>query len=340
MPKPLLRMLGHGLVGVVLALPLEVLWHLRWPTLSGLWAGVLGAVLPPLILGPIWADLPRFLRRGLDLAAAVAGVVAASMLVILSEGWLYSLLHRGELLAGLVSLGLLTLAIASQIETHRQLAAVIEDRERQLAEARRAELEAQLRALQAQIQPHFLFNTFNALAELIHVDADRAETLVTDLAAVLRYSLRASATAYVPLSEELEVVVRTLRIAEARLGDRLRVHMPETSDWTDVAVPGLLVQPLVENAVRYGVAARAAGGEVRVGVERDGDGLRITVEDDGPGLSLDALAKATGTGGHGGGVANVRRRLELSYGARGRLHHDTPQGGGTRWTLSLPAETP
>jgi hypothetical protein len=174
--------------------------HKALPGLGTLLLGALAGLLPPLFLGPVWRDLPAFLGRGLSAAVAGVGVLSVGLVGIAVRGPLYVALRREEVIATTLSLALISVGVASLVETHRRLAAVIATREQELAAERRASVEARLRALQAQIRPHFLFNTFNALSELIHSDANAAEDLVTDLAHLLRYSLRSSADGEVPLA--------------------------------------------------------------------------------------------------------------------------------------------
>ena len=335
----LTRFLLCGAGGAVLALPLQLWMHSAVPDATSLAAGFLGGAVPPLLLAPAWGDLPRFLSRGLDAAVAAVGVLVVMLVTIVGRGPLYMLIRRDELVAGTMAVGLLAVAVAGLVETHRRLAAVIEERERELAESRRAAVEARLRALQAQIRPHFLFNTFNALSELIHVDANAAEDLVTDLAHLLRYSLRSSAEERVPLSEELAATRRYLRIEQARLGDRLRVELDLEDAVDQLAVPGLVLQPLVENAVRHAVAPRPEGGTITVRGRRDGEALLLEVIDDGPGLPpavADGTAEGLGAGGHGGGLANVRRRLALRFGDRASM--EVQGSDGTHITVRLPLE--
>ena len=303
--------------------------------------GFVGSALPPLLLAPAWQDLPDFLRRTLTVVVAVVGVVLVAIGSIAARGAMYALLRREELIMATVSVALVSVGVASLVETHRRLAAIIATREQELAAERRAAVEAQLRALQAQIRPHFLFNTFNALSELIHEDADAAEDLVTDLAHLLRYSLRSSAEERVTLAEELAATRRYLRIEQARLGDRLRVELDVDDDAGDLPVPGLVLQPLVENAVQHAVAPRPEGGSVTVRGRLDGRALLLEVEDDGPGLPpevADGSAEGLGAGGHGGGLANVRRRLNLRFGDRASMEVDGSDGTAIRVTLPLEEE--
>ena len=216
---------------------------------------------------------------------------------------------------------------------------------------REAALQERLKALQAQINPHFLFNAFNALAELTHDDPAVAEQLVGDLAHLLRYTLRSSAEDTVPLFRELQAVGHYIRVEKARLGERLRFEQDVDPAALQRSLPGLVLQPLVENAVQHAVATRAEGGTVRITVECTTDTLVVRVEDDGPGLpdelqrrlansagdsSLAAVKLSPGTGGAGGGLANVLQRLALRYRGAATLVA-TELDPGTRIEMRIPS---
>jgi signal transduction histidine kinase len=195
----------------------------------------------------------------------------------------------------------------------------------------RAELaRAELRALRAQVHPHFLFNTLNSIAALIGENPPAAEDLVTRLGDVFRYSLTSARYEHVRFADELEFVRNCLAIEHARFGERLRVEETIEPGLEDVPVPPLLLQPLVENAVRHAVSPRTEGGRVRVEARRDGDRLRITVADDGPGFVPGAA-----TAGHGVGLESVRERLRFAGGVHA-LEIDSRPGEGARLTIVLP----
>ena len=200
-------------------------------------------------------------------------------------------------------------------------------------ERMRGELErAELRALRAQVNPHFLFNTLNTIAALIRENPDAAEDVTTRLADVFRHALSASSREHTRLADELEFLRSWLAIERVRFGDRLRVIEHVDAGLDDVPVPGLLFQPLVENAVRYAVAPRSEGGTVTIRVVRDpsGDTLTAEISDDGPGFVPGGRVH-----GNGVGLESVRERLRLG-GAGHAFALDTAPGMGTRVRVTLP----
>ena len=202
-------------------------------------------------------------------------------------------------------------------------------------ETMRVELaEAELRALRAQVQPHFLFNTLNTIAALVRVNPAEAEETITRLADVFRYSLRASEHAHSRLEDELNFVRSYLDIERTRFGDRLRITEHIDAGLGGLAVPSLLLQPLVENAVRYAVAPRTEGGTVGLAARREGDLLVLEVSDDGPGMNATTSESGTGFGLH-----SVRERLRAA-GPPHALNIESVPGQGTRIRVTLPIPTP
>jgi LytS/YehU family sensor histidine kinase len=307
-------------------------------------------------LSPNYASFPNFLRRPLNLAVVLIGTIFAVWATLAAPR--YSALSYwasvSEQALTLVGVGvLLGLVVAALVYTHARMRNEVEESRIRESILREAALRAQLKALQAQINPHFLFNALNALAELTHENPDRAEELIEDLSFLLRYSLRSSAVDTVSLAQELEAVDRYLRIEHARLGDRLTVERDIDALLTETQVPGLILQPLVENAVQHGVASRREGGRVFIQVRRGEVGVRIVVEDDGPGLpgevteklggfaAVAALAGVeravdSGTGGAGGGLANVQKRLALSYRGVARMRLLPAPQRGARIEIEVP----
>ena len=170
-------------------------------------------------------------------------------------------------------------------------------------------VEAQLQALQRQLHPHFLFNTLNTISGLMRTDVNAADRMMDRLAELLRATLHSTGTQEVTLRDELALLQKYVDIEETRFGARLTVHIHLDPEVLDANVPVLLLQPLVENAVRHGIAPRAAPGVIEVSARRAGDRLSIAVRDTGLGVPSDRLALLNG----GIGLSNTRSRLQHLY---------------------------
>lgn len=198
---------------------------------------------------------------------------------------------------------------------------------------------AELSRLQAQLNPHFLFNCLNSLRALILEDPARAQAMVTQLSELLRYALRADRAATVPLAEEWAAIEAYLALEGLRLEDRLRCEHTIPAAALAAAVPPLLLQGLVENAIKHGVAPNAAGGSVRITAVVAGGVLRLEVRNSG-GLRTAPMPGEAGHGGFGLGLANARQRLALLYGAAASLRlEESPPGAAmatTAATVTLP----
>jgi len=171
--------------------------------------------------------------------------------------------------------------------------------------------QAELRALQSQINPHFLFNALNTLYGTIPGEPAAARRMVLNLADIFRYFLQSDKT-FVPLAEEMQIVRAYVEVEKSRLGDRLATEILVDDDALTVPIPVLSIQPLVENAIKHGVAQRIEPGYVRISASHNADGLRITVENNGP-------PHPSAAPGPGVGLENVRRRLEICYGGASEL---------------------
>jgi signal transduction histidine kinase len=219
---------------------------------------------------------------------------------------------RRYLSEDLQALGRVAAVIGEQLEQYRDL------------ETRRLVAQAELRALQSQIHPHFLFNALNALYGIIPREARGARETVLNLADIFRYFLETKKT-LVPLEEEMHIVKAYLDVEHLRLGDKLRVEISVTPEAQSVTIPILSIQPLVENAVKHGIAPLAGGGLVQISASIGPEGaLLISVRDSGPGFSKE---NRTGVG-----LENVERRLELCYGGDARL---TIQSSGSLTEVSV-----
>lgn len=196
----------------------------------------------------------------------------------------------------------------------------------------RSRVEAQLTALRAQLDPHFLFNTLNALAELAHQDAALTERLILRLSELLRRSLSGSGQHWATLAEELDFLAAYLEIHHALMGDRLRVQIDVAAGLRSERVPRLMLQPLVENAIRHGLAPKRDGGTVKVSARRDGDALRLSVSDDGVGGRAPPR--------EGIGLGNLRRRLDVLYRGAASMQVEGLTNGGFEVRIELPAQEP
>ncbi|MCI0569830.1 MAG: histidine kinase, partial [Myxococcaceae bacterium] len=238
--------------------------------------------------------------------------------------WGYSLAKSVHL--ALIYYGVI-LAVGYALEYHRRF------REGELAQANlQAQLaHAQLDALKMQLHPHFLFNTLNAIAVLVRKqDTADAVRMITGVGELLRLALHNTGRQTVPLRQELDFIERYLALEQMRFQDRMQVHRDLDPSLLDAAVPNLLLQPLVENAIKHGISARAAAGKLELRASRRGEWLRLEVCDDGPGL------RADWDEGGGIGLANVRARLAQLYGERQVLRLEPHPEGGVRAVVELP----
>ncbi len=207
-------------------------------------------------------------------------------------------------------------------------------------ESRASQLEAQLaqaqlQALRMQLHPHFLFNTLNGIAGLVRDQKNKAAVnMIAGLSDLLRYTLENAGRQEVPLREELDFLELYLDIQQMRFSDRLAVRIEVAPETLDALVPSLILQPLVENAIRHGVAGRASAGTVGVTAELEYGLLRIKVYDDGPGLREDWATPEAAGGGIG--LANTRARLEQLYGVRHGFTVRNRERGGVEATLAIP----
>ena len=191
--------------------------------------------------------------------------------------------------------------------------------------------EARLAALKAQLHPHFLFNAFNSVSALLGRDPAAAREMLARLESLLTLTLERAEAQEVTLAEELRVVEMYAGIEGVRFSDRLSVEVDVDPRLHDVLVPHLVLQPLVENAVKHGIAARPGPGRIAVSARADGGRIVLSVADDGPGTSADSASR-----GEGIGLANTRARLAQLYGAAAALAVESAAGRGTRVTVTLP----
>lgn len=207
-------------------------------------------------------------------------------------------------------------------------------RERELTatqlEARLAQ--SRLQVLKMQLHPHFLFNTLNAISELIHRDPDAADHMLTDLSDLLRMSFENLETQEIPLSQELAFLRKYLEIEQMRFHDRLSVEMNIAPETLDAGVPNMILQPLVENAIKHGISPRAEGGRIDITATRSNGQLHITVQDNGLGVPFGDVDELQ----EGVGLSNTRRRLKHLYGKDHRFQLQPAGRSGITVQLEIP----
>jgi two-component system, LytTR family, sensor kinase len=206
------------------------------------------------------------------------------------------------------------------------------DRELRASQLEGQVAKAHLQALKSQLQPHFLFNTMHSISALMLTDVRAADRMMTRLSDLLRISLENDGVQIITLNQELEFVTGYLEIEKVRFEDRLRVVFDVAPETLDALVPHLLLQPLVENAVRHGISKRSANGEIRVAVNQDGGSLYLRVRDNGPGIAeyRDSQTKT------GLGLRATRERLHTLYGDEQNMEIRSAPGGGVEVELQIP----
>src|SRR5579862_3971193 len=274
------------------------------------------------------------------LACSAIGLVAAGWVALWEEllnpyalmpgpdpfGQLWLRKFYAGLLASIILYGLILL-VAHIADTQRRFAV----QQAQTARLNEQLSKAQLNALRRQIEPHFLFNTLNAIAGLVREgSSDAAVSMIAGLSDFLRRVVNDSDRQQVPLSEELEFTRKYLDIQQARFAERLKFNVDVPTELLPAQVPSLILQPLVENAVKHGIAQRVHGGAIRIAAARSNGTLTLRIYNDGPGLPSGWEQNANGIG-----ILNVRTRLESLYGNEFELRLRNQQGG-VEATVSIP----
>jgi Histidine kinase len=327
---------AYGLAVVVISVPLRHERDYIAFRSAYVVSGFLGSFLIYAVCHSVW-------KRGFRLIAAVAWCVPTCLTLgfLCSAAAVWSEAQFGRVqrpfswpgaLAGTSGNCFLFLAWAAiyfGIKYHLAL----QQKQLQLAQSEALAHDAQLRALRYQLQPHFLFNALNTISTLVLDDHKQdARKMISRLAELLRNTIDAPDTHLVVLHEELFLVSQYLAIEQVRFGERLRVKIDHAPQASEAYVPRLLLQPLVENAIRHGIAPRSEGGEILISSSVDNDMLTIRVLNDCPDP---AYPDATGNGRSGIGIANTRSRLKTLYGKNQHLKI-TRQPGKFEVTLSIP----
>lgn len=194
--------------------------------------------------------------------------------------------------------------------------------------------EARLQSLLRQLKPHFLFNTLNGIASLMHRDVDAADRMLVRLSELLRVTMNRSGQPLTSVREEITFIEKYLEIERIRFSDRLQTTVQVAPDAFETKVPSLIIQPLVENAIRHGIEPNTRNGLIEVSVQRQGDVLELTVRDNGVGMPAGGFTR------EGIGLGNTRARLRELYGDRHRFELANHPDGGLVVRLTLPATAP
>lgn len=286
------------------------------------------------LLGPLFEHYPLVARRWSRIALYVAaGSVSALVPVALNRALSYlasrllpmpaDRMNRNLWLEWLGSFFIfwIVATVFQAVEARQR----VRDLQGRLAQA-------ELQNLKSQLQPHFLFNTLHTISVLIRQDPEAANRVLLKLGDLLRISLDYSRADQIPLQQELDFLATYLSIEQTRFQERLRTSITADGESRAALIPTLLLQPLVENAVRHGIAPRATGGSLQIFARRVSDTLELRVEDDGSGLSADYAERAS----RGCGIRNTEGRLRALYGQSARFEVAARPGGGVAVDISLP----
>jgi two-component system LytT family sensor kinase len=306
-------------------------------------------VLPPAVLGVIvWRIVgalpwPPRSRQRFVVAHAASAVVFSFVWLAMEIGGIatgvgvYAAVEISKSFAEFQAVdGMIMYALIACASYVVRITTRLREQEARTARADTLRMEAQLAALRGQLNPHFLFNTLHTLTALVRRDPATAENALERFGDMLRYVLdvKRSARDDVTLGDELEFVRNYLSLEQLRLGHRLRIVENVDPDALDCILPSLTLQPLVENAIKYGIAPRTAGGTVGISASFRDDTLLLEVSDDGQGAAADIAHSATGVG-----LRAVRQRLETRYPQGAHLAVTTAPGQGFVVQIDLPAHT-
>ncbi len=266
---------------------------------------------------------------------ALSGVIATYLVLIIVSG-ITNLDMLGsaravyvQLFIGLIMTLLITASIYAVVFYREMMKKVIEAQQ-----ARELAVQSEVKALRAQINPHFLFNTLNSISSLIPSEPDKADRVTQKLADIFRYALVASEKEFVTLEEEFRFINNYLEIEKIRFEERLKIEMLIQPDTLTVTVPSLILQPIVENALKHGISKNIHGGTLTLHSEIINAVLQLTVIDDGAGFD----SNRTDSDGLGIGLRNVDQRLKKIYGPDYGLHIASGSAKGAQVILTLPCK--
>jgi LytS/YehU family sensor histidine kinase len=268
--------------------------------------------------------------------AAVLAVAAFSAI----DAWVFNMMNRaggtfnGSLFLGSITINFLLIGAWSALYFGINFYIILEQRADELLHLESQASSAQLAMLRYQLNPHFLFNTLNSISTLVLLkQTERANAMLSRLASFLRYTLVYEPTAQVTLAQEVETLKLYLDIEKMRFEDRLRTSFDVEPAVAKARLPSLLLQPLVENAVKYAVTPQEDGADISLEARLIGDKVRIVVSDSGPGLNGAVPSTTSSTGV---GLANIRDRLAQAYGEDQMIEFGTRPDGGFSVTIELP----
>lgn len=276
---------------------------------------------------------------GLSVVTFVVAVLVHSMV----DAWVFNLLERegaefnGALFLSAISLNALLLGAWSALYYGINFYLIIEEQADQLLKLENQATSAQLAMLRYQLNPHFLFNTLNSISTLVLLkQTERANAMLSRLSSFLRYTLANEATARVTIEQEVETLKLYLEIEKMRFEDRLRPTFEIDAAVEKARLPSMLLQPLVENAIKYAVTPQEEGAEIAVAARLAGDRVQITVADTGAGCG----EQGTGASGSTGvGLANIRERLQQAFGDDHRFETKAMTGKGFQVLIDIPFQT-
>lgn len=362
MTLPRLLLVGATVLGLLVAAQHWAV--MQMDSVPATWKTVAHALLKELPFWYLWVLLAPIVVLAIrripllrsNLMVAIPAHVLVALICVLTHAalqlWIYRAtgfptqpgsfwtVYRGAILYR-VTLGLLAYSLLFAVVMAAEYYDRFRERERAAAALSVQLAEARLAALRMQLNPHFLFNTLNTVA--MHVrggENTEAVRMLAGLSDILRHVLEDSPPQEVTLRQELAFIDRYLAIERSRFGDRLKVSVAVDPDTLDTLVPNLVLQPLVENAIRHGIGRRAAAGRLDIRAARRGASLEMVVQDDGPGVdeASDTVTPATGIPLSSGGIGlrNTASRLQQLYGSAGRLTLESAPEGGTIVRVVLP----
>ena len=315
--------LVQSAIGVVVSYPMRPLSNFAWRL--PFWTRLTRISLGIVVFATIWTSLRLWtfmlITPEQNLWSDFGGWLFTSILIFIAWAAIYHGINYYQLL---------------ESERSNLLSILAANKEEQLKRAKAESMahEAQLKMLRYQLNPHFLFNTLNSISSLVNKrDDSRANEMILQLSDFLRHSLYIDPVEGITLKEELDALQLYLRIEQARFGDRLSIHLDVSSEAEQLHVPSMILQPLVENAIKYAIAPCEEGGEIKVsaGLYKD-DMIAIRVTDNGPGFDENVIDESS----VGVGLRNTRERLNTFYRGNSRFLIDSNEKNGTTISIIVP----